>query len=122
MKKAKKIFSILLSLITLGLLGCTGRIGGDRGSHSSGNTCECDEKNYKEINKYDYVEAHLISSTSQFYIFWQEIGDDGFYTGVTKEWTVYLTGYYPISSSAGLNIFYECLKQNNNYDYYLVIY
>ena len=73
MKKVKKLFSILLSLITLGLLGCTGRIGGNRSSRSSTNTCECGEKNYKEINKYDYVEAYLITSTSQFYVFWKEI-------------------------------------------------
>jgi hypothetical protein len=68
------------------------------------------------------VEKSFLPETAEFFIRWKEIDEQGAYTGVVKEWTVYLTGYYILGDSAGYYVFYECEINEKLYDYYLVKY
>lgn len=100
MKKIRKISLLFLTLFGL-TLTC----------------CEKNDKEYKRVNKYENVNYYIHLDTGKFTINWQNPN-----TGNLKTWTVYLTAFYRTENNYITNkIFYECLKKNNSYDYYLYL-
>ena len=114
----KRLMTSLLALLVF--TSCSANI-------NSKGSCNCiNDHEYSLINKYNNVEARFLSNTAEFYVCWREVDQNDIYTGNMKEWTIYLSGYYVLSSSAGYYVFYECEypvnSNTNSYDYYLVRY
>ena len=75
---------------------------------------------YKKITKYQndiYYKMDL--DTMKFHVTWVEY-NNGYATGTKKEWYVYLKDFYMVYHQN--TTFYECLKKDNTYDYYLAVY
>ena len=106
----------LLFLLLIGLCGCAN-------NKSEKNTNVVDKNKYKEINTYYNVSYSFDKYMRCVVNYNHYTGNDesGWYLDYTKDWCVYLKGFY-VKSNYGENYFAECKLSANNYDYYLIIY
>ncbi len=114
----KKIFSLLLLPLMI-VAACQNKEQPTR-RKTEDDVIVDNNKSYKEITKWESSIFYEINYENlQFHIVWNEFVN-GQYTGETREWFVFLTGFYMIEDYHKNNYFYECLKSNNSYDYYLI--
>ena len=111
----KKLGLCLLPLLLLG--GC------DKKSSENRNTSVVEQNRYTQINEYYGVEYNFDNylRCCVEYKHYKGNEETGYVLEYTKNWCVYLTGFYVVSKEYDYTIFYECLTKSNTYDYYLFI-
>lgn len=89
--------------------------------------CACNNRNNKVVDKPKYNSVSRYSNVTYFFDGYMRCCvhyvkfDDNNNIVLEKDWKVYLTGYYYYNSiDSYTNVFYECKKATNNYDYYLL--
>lgn len=101
----KKLGLCILPLLVLN--GC---------NKSSNNT---DSPKYSHIYRYDNV-IYTFDNQMRCDVIWKEFVDGQGYTGIVKQWLVYLTGFYFEDGDYQYNTFYVCVSTYET-NYYLYV-